>query len=148
MLVFLSASTTNIFFKKSHHNYLTLSLTPKYMFWHFTSLLFLCRHPQKEVFVMLWYSFGDIFWKFGYQNLPTHTHRHANSDSSNKCKQAESLLSSCSRWHTRYISIYGGATSSVLHSQLHALRIVAQTVFVCRRALDISSWCVLKALIS
>lgn len=73
MLVYLSASTTNIFFKKSCHNYLTLSLTPKYTFCHFMSLLFLCRHPQKEVFVMLWYSFGDIFWNFGYQNLPTHT---------------------------------------------------------------------------
>ncbi len=53
-----------------------------------TPVIFVSTAPE-GIFVKLWYSFGDIFWNSGYQNPRTHS-------SSNKCKQAESLLSSCS----------------------------------------------------
>ncbi len=69
--------------------YYILSLTPKCTFCHFTRLLFLCQHPLEEFL-----SSCDILSGTFSEIAVIKTYAH--TDSSNKCKQAESLLSSCS----------------------------------------------------
>ncbi len=85
-----------------------------------TSVIVVSTSPG-GIFVKLWYSFGDIFWNCSYQNLRTHR----------LCKQMQTGRIPPVILFAHHISIYGGATSSVLHSQLRALRIRPLTGFIC-----------------
>lgn len=104
-------------------------------------VIFMSTSPEGvfcHVVIFFWGRFLNFFFAL---SKPTHT------DSSNKCKQAESLLSS--RSHATFQSTEAPHQVCYNHNYVPCVFRRWRFSFAARRrTLDISSWRVLKALIS